>query len=107
MSSAATAATAIAYQFLEGNGILPRARYAPVPTTTTPSKTTSTKAKDGTPPCACMYSARRSDRAGAGARIARSSRTRRSNQSRPCPRSLSPSSSTSTTAGVATVISTS
>lgn len=63
-------ATAIAYQFLEGTGILPRARYAPVPTTTTPSKTTSTKAKDGTPPCACMYSARRSDRAGAGARIA-------------------------------------
>ena len=32
----------IAAQFLEGNGILPRARYAPVPTTTTTSSTTPT-----------------------------------------------------------------
>ena len=34
--------TAIAYQFLEGNGLLPRSRYAPVPTTAAPSATSST-----------------------------------------------------------------
>ena len=75
-------ATAIAYQFLEGTGILPRARYAPVPTTTTPSKTTSTAKERDSPVCLHVFGAalrssrrRRSDR--------RSRRIRRLNQSRP------------------------
>jgi glycine betaine/choline ABC-type transport system substrate-binding protein len=34
---------AIAEQFLEGNAILPRSRYAPVPTSTSPSGSTSTQ----------------------------------------------------------------
>jgi osmoprotectant transport system substrate-binding protein len=46
--------TAIAYQFLEGNGILPRSRYAPV-STTTGTTTTPGQALGAAPPCACMY----------------------------------------------------
>ncbi len=60
--------TAIAYQFLEGNGILPRSRYAPVPSTTTGTTTSSTRTDNQGPPCACVYSAGRSVRAVNGAR---------------------------------------
>ena len=62
--------TAIAYQFLEGNGILPLSRYAPVPTATTGTATTPTRTDNQGPPCACVYSAGRSERAVGGARTA-------------------------------------
>jgi osmoprotectant transport system substrate-binding protein len=38
-----SAITAIAEQFLQGNGVLPPSRYAPVPTSTSPSGSTSTQ----------------------------------------------------------------
>ena len=49
--------TAIAYQFLQGNGILPPSRYAPVPMTDSGSRTTSDQALGSAPPCACVYAA--------------------------------------------------
>ena len=76
-------ATAIAYQFLEGNGILPRSRYAPVPATTTASTDDLDQAWGrNSPLCVHVFGpAFRSRRRRRSAH--RSSRTRRLTRSRP------------------------